>query len=191
MVSGCSLFAYWMGNYISDIIFQTVPAIVAVFGIWAFGLTVPYAWVLFIIVIFANPAFIYAFSFLFEKDDAGSLSVKMIYFLLGIIAPIAISILQVVNETTINIANVLRWFFYPFPVYSLSFGYISISNRDIIKFVKKLSSDPDVFSTDVAGLSLIFLLSFIPFYWILVIMFETKVFDILCCKRGNRNENQG
>lgn len=127
---------------------------------------------LFLITIFANPAFIYFYSFLFDKDETGSIVIKMVYFVLGIIAPLAISILQVVNDTTIKIANVLRWFFYPFPIYSLTFGYMSISNRQIIQFVKKLSETPKSFDESVAGLSLVFLLAAIPFYWILVACFE-------------------
>jgi len=136
-----------------------------------------------LVVIFANPAFVYFFSFLFDKDDSGSLAIKMLYFLLGIIAPITVSILQVLPNT-VDTANILRWFFYPFPAYSLTFGYISIANRQIIQIVDGLSEAPDVYSNKVAGPSMIFLLVSIPFYWILVIMFEFKVFDILFCKRG-------
>lgn len=89
-------------------------------------------------LIFANPAFIYFLTFIFEKEETGSLVVKMIYFIIGIIAPIAISILQVVNSSTANYANILRWFFLPFPIFSLTFGYMSISNIDIIQLVNKL-----------------------------------------------------
>jgi hypothetical protein len=90
------------------------------------------------LLIFANPAFIYFLTFIFEKEETGSLVVKMIYFIIGIIAPIAISILQVVNSSTANYANILRWFFLPFPIFSLTFGYMSISNIDIIQLVNKL-----------------------------------------------------
>jgi hypothetical protein len=44
-------------------------------------------------MIFSNPTFIYFLSFLFEKEETGSLVVKMIYFIIGIIGPITISIL--------------------------------------------------------------------------------------------------
>jgi len=132
MVSGSSLTAYWMGNYIADIIFQAIPAVVGIIGVNVFDIDVPKVWALFFVTIFANPAFIYFFSFFFDKDEAGSLIIKMLYMILGIIAPIVISILQVVNEHTIHIANIMRWFFYPFPIYSLTFGYMSIANRSVI-----------------------------------------------------------
>lgn len=104
----------------------------AIVGIHAFGLTIPYVEVLFILMIFANPAFIYFFSFMFEKDESGSLSIKMLYFIMGIIAPITVSVLEVVNSTTVDVARVLRWFFYPFPVFSLTYGYMAISNIEIV-----------------------------------------------------------
>ena len=108
-----------------------------ILGVWAFGIDVPQVWVLFLVNVFANPAFIYFLSFLFDKEETGSLVLKMIFFVIGIVAPIAIAILQVVNEDTQNVAKILRWFFYPCPIYCLTFGYMSISNRDILKFFSK------------------------------------------------------
>jgi 1,4-dihydroxy-2-naphthoate octaprenyltransferase len=93
MVSGSSLIAYWLGHYIADILFQTLPSVVAIFSIWAFGINVDDVWILFTLLIFANPSFIYFLSFIIEKEETGSLVVKMIYFVIGVIAPIAISIL--------------------------------------------------------------------------------------------------
>ena len=58
-----------------------------------FDIDVPYVWVLFILNVFTNPAFIYFFSFLFDKDETGSLVIKMIYIVIGIIGPITMSIL--------------------------------------------------------------------------------------------------
>lgn len=132
MISGSSLGAYWLGHYIGDIIFQALPAVVGIIGVHAFGIDVPQVEYLFLVTIFANPAFVYFFSFLFEKDETGSLVIKMLYFVLGIIAPIAVSVLLVINSTTNNIASILRWFFYPFPIYSLTYGYMAIAEIQII-----------------------------------------------------------
>ena len=83
-------------------------------------------------MIFANPAFIYFLSFLTEKEETGSLVVKMIYFVIGIICSITVTILQVVNKDTAKIGSWLRWIFYPLPIYSLTFGYMNICNTDVI-----------------------------------------------------------
>ena len=55
---------------------------------------VPYAWLFFVINLFANPVFVYAVSFFFNRDEAGSLAIKVIYFVFGIIAPITVLILE-------------------------------------------------------------------------------------------------
>jgi hypothetical protein len=86
------------------------------------------------------------------------------------------------------VANILKWFFYPFPVYSLTFGYMSIANRALIQFVNKETTEPAIFSDEIAGPSLYFLIAAIPFYWILVVCFEKKLFD---CKRGGGNQAGG
>tara|TARA_B110000285_G_C14818499_1_gene465349 strand:+ start:241 stop:450 length:210 start_codon:yes stop_codon:yes gene_type:complete len=41
MISGCSLTAYWMGNYIADILNQGLLSIIAIVSIHAFGLEIP------------------------------------------------------------------------------------------------------------------------------------------------------
>jgi hypothetical protein len=93
MISGCSIGAYWMGNYLADIILQFVPAFMGILGVHAFGLDVKNVEYLFLVTIFTNPAFNYFFSFLFDNAEPGSHSIKAIFLLFGIIAPISMSIL--------------------------------------------------------------------------------------------------
>lgn len=64
---------------------------------------------------------------------------------------------------------------------------MSIANRQLIQFVNKQTTEPDIFSDQIAGPSLYFLIGAIPFYWILVICFEKKIFD---CKKGSGATNQ-
>ena len=140
--------------------------------------------------IFANPVFIYFLSFLFEKDDTGSFALKVIFLLFAMIAPVVISVLQVVNDDTRAVALTLRWFFYPFPAFALTFGYISIANRAIMaQWTGGLAPViPGSFAMNVAGPSLIFLCGSIPFYWALIAMIEMKCFDrLMCWKRSNRD----
>ena len=100
MISGSSLAAYWMGHYIADIIFHLFAAAGGILGVHAFGLDVPNVEWLFFVTAFSNPVFIYFFSFLFDKEDSGSLMIKVVYLVIGAVAPIAISFLQVINPTT-------------------------------------------------------------------------------------------
>lgn len=129
-------------------------------------------------------------SFIFKKEEAGSLFMKMIHFVMGLIAPIAFVVLQFINEKTKKIYNTLRWFCYPFPIFSLIFGYINISNRQILMWINELEEEPDVFSKYVSGYSMIFLCCSIPFFWLQVALFENKVYSIDRCFRGKAKTNK-
>ena len=83
------------------------------------------------------------------------------------------------NENTADVAKWLRWFFYPFPVYSLTFGYMSICNRDIIQIINRLTKRPKPLDDTVAGPSYDYLIASIFIYWILIASFELKYFDLL------------
>ena len=90
MVSGSSFAAYWIGTYLGDIVFQSIPCVIAIVGVKIFNLPLPYVWVLFLINLLANPVFVYACSLLFRRDDAGSNAIKGIYFFFGLVGPIII-----------------------------------------------------------------------------------------------------
>lgn len=93
MVSGSSLPAYWLSNYFADVIFHALGGSIALLGIYMFDVSVPDIHYLFILIVFANPVFVYFITFFFEKDESGSLAINIIFFIFGIIAPISLSIL--------------------------------------------------------------------------------------------------
>ena len=61
---------------------------------------------------------------------------RLFYFVFGGIAPIAIQVLQVINEETLAWADFLKQYFNYIPPYNLTFGYISISNIRILEILK-------------------------------------------------------
>ena len=193
MVSGASKPAYWLGHYIGDVVFQFIPSIVSIICIeWIFKIDVPYAWVLFVVNVFANSAFIYALSFFFEKEDSGSLTVKMIYFIFGIIGPIVVGILQIVNDSTKKVGDILQWFGYPIPIYSLSGGYKAIANKEIIALLNKVNYQYGSFDKAIALYPLLYLIISIPFYWFIVFLFERNTFSFIASlftRTPNNREN--
>ncbi|TNV87329.1 hypothetical protein FGO68_gene5519 [Halteria grandinella] len=179
-LSGMNLPAYWISHYLIDIIFQAPPSIAAMIGIQIFNIDLPQAWTLILIFVFVNPLFIYAFSCLFESTSSASLVTRLSYVFIGAILPIAFQFLLIFPQT-VETAKVLRWFFYCLPIYSLNYGVSNIASREIMGIVfKKDLSDP--LNIDVAGTSLIFLLGMIPIFWIILFLYESKVFRIRGCR---------
>jgi hypothetical protein len=126
MVSGSSVFAYWAGNYVADIFIQAIPAIVGLIFVQVFNITVPQVWLLFLLIVLANPVFVYALSFMFAKEDAGSFAIKLLYMTFGFVAPFAMSFLQIFPSTE-ETAKVLRWIFMLLPIYDLCHGFMMIT----------------------------------------------------------------
>jgi hypothetical protein len=85
-----------------------------------------------------------------------------------------------VFPNTSDVANVLRWPFYIFPIFSLTSGYMSIGNKVILaQLAAKNPLDvniPSSYAWNVAGPSLVFLFASIPFYWSVVFLIETKLY---------------
>ena len=93
MISGSSLSAYWISQYISDVLFQVPHATLAIAGVWIFKIDAPEVMYLFFGIVMVNPLFIYVrllvlFYFFFDKEDSASMAIKIVYFLYGIIFPI-------------------------------------------------------------------------------------------------------
>lgn len=92
-MSGASINAYFLANFAVDVILHLIIEGATIIYIHVFGLDIPQVWVLCLLFALANPAFIYFWSLLFEKEGAASSSIRIIFILFGCILPMACSIL--------------------------------------------------------------------------------------------------
>ena len=182
MVSGSSVFAYWAGNYVADVFIQAIPAVVGLIFVKVFDIIAPKVWVLFGLIVLANPVFVYALSFLFAKEDAGSFAIKLLYMTFGFVAPFAMSFLAIF-PTTEDTAKVLRWFFMLLPIYDLCHGFMMITQIDLTQIVLQIFTETlTPYDTRIAGYDALFLALALPLNWGIVFAFEFKVFDFLMCR---------
>lgn len=66
-ISGVSLPAYWLGLYISDIIFSSISTVSIIILIYIYDIDCPGGWALLVMNTFANPIFIYFLSSFFSQ----------------------------------------------------------------------------------------------------------------------------
>ena len=135
MVSGASRTAYWASNFVVDFAYHQLIALIARLGIHLFEIDAPDIEHVFFYFSLTNTVFIYAFSFFFDTDSKASVFVRILYFVLGGVAPIAIQVLQVVNPATQEVGRMLSEYFYPWPIYNLNNSYLSIKHRNIIALI--------------------------------------------------------
>jgi hypothetical protein len=56
---------------------------------------------------------------------------------MGLVAPIVVSILGFLSTDLAKASDVIRWFGYPFPIYSLTYSFLGLSYRSLFKIIKK------------------------------------------------------
>jgi hypothetical protein len=86
----------------------------------------PNAWVFFIVYIFINPVFVYALSAMFQSEATASIMIRIIYIILGVIFPVILASLLYLPDTY-ALGQILRWFFFIFPIFSLDYGILVIA----------------------------------------------------------------
>lgn len=93
MVSGASKLAYWTANFFVDFSYHMLIGLVARVSVHCLEIDAPDLEYIFLTFSIVNPLFVYALSFLFDTDSKASVVVRIIYFALGGVAPIAIMVL--------------------------------------------------------------------------------------------------
>ena len=141
MVSGASKLAYWASNFFVDFIYHQMIAQIARASIHYMGIDVPDVEYVFLAFSLVNPFFVYGLSFLFDTDAKASVIVRILYFVLGAVAPIAIQVLSVVNPRTREIGEYLAEYFINWPMFNLNHGYLSIKHRRMISLLAKEHKD--------------------------------------------------
>lgn len=155
----------------------------------------PGGWLLLVINTFANPIFVYFLSSFFTQQNIARQAVLFIYLLASVMLPLVIAILQVVTDTTKEVARILKWCFMPIPVFSTCLGMLNIILRKFLTFIFYNDgslgiSDPfesndrftngnfadglKPFDKQIALWMLLFLLFAIVVYWVLLVLIEGR-----------------
>lgn len=167
-----------MSHYVKDIVLQFFPSIFAIFLIFVYDMELPSVWILIVINIFANPPFLYAMSFIFQKAESASTAVGFLLFLVGFLGPIAVFILTIIDDTR-DIAVAIKYPLSLIPLFAVSSGIITISMRFFIALLSASESErlrvttPEPFDDVAAGVQLKMILISIPIYWLIIAIIDS------------------
>ncbi|KAG7398223.1 ATP-binding cassette sub- A member 12 [Phytophthora boehmeriae] len=143
LVSGVSLTAFWLANYLWDLMIctsETFPAVI----------------VLFILFGFAICPFTYCLSFLFKEHAASQTFTMKINFVLGVVLMIVSYILDVI-ESTKSVNSVLIFIWRLSPLFNLGNGLLSLVLNELNALLDGTTEKKSPFGTDLMGFELIFL----------------------------------
>ncbi|KAJ8535329.1 hypothetical protein ON010_g13409 [Phytophthora cinnamomi] len=171
LVSGVSLTAFWVANYLWDLMMYIVPCVAAIILIKAFDIsaltgnsecssctseTFPAVIVLFILFGFAICPFTYCLSFLFKEHAASQTFTMKINFLLGVVLMIVSYILDVINSTK-SVNSVLKFIWRLSPLFDLGNGLLSLVLNELDTLQDGTTKKKSPFSTDLMGAEMIYL----------------------------------
>lgn len=101
-ISGLSLPAYWIGHYISDVVFSMITTGTILILMGVYDAKVVGGPVLILLMSLANPIFIYvASSFFFNANNARN-GILFIYLFIGVIVPFILPLIQFINKSTFD-----------------------------------------------------------------------------------------
>lgn len=134
-----------------------------------------------ILLLFAivNPCFVYSMTFFFETDSKASVLIRIMFFVLGGVAPITIQILRVVNPRTNQIGEMLKPYFVPWPIYNLTMSYISIINRQMLTLYHESNTPLEPLDFKIAGESYEYLQVCFLYCFSFLILCEIGVYNSL------------
>lgn len=99
------------------------------------------------------------------------------FFAVGGIAPIVMQILNIINRQTIEWADYFKPYFYYFPIYNLSIGYIGIQNKSLIEKVYRRDGEMTTWDWLIAGESVFRMLIELFVYYSAVMFYEYRIYD--------------
>ncbi|KAG2766856.1 ABC transporter A family member 1 [Phytophthora cactorum] len=171
LVSGVSLPAFWLANYLWDLFTYIVPFIAAIVLIQIFDIaaftgndcvsctseTFSAIVLLFILFGLAICPFTYCLSYFFKEHASAQTYIIMINFLLGVVLMVVSFILDVVSESSSDANKVLKFFWRLSPLFNLGSALLNQCLSEIGAAFGRTSGTISPFKMDVMGWELLYL----------------------------------
>ncbi|GMF14304.1 unnamed protein product [Phytophthora lilii] len=171
LVSGVSLPAFWLANYLWDLLTYVIPfiaaiALIQIFDIAAFtgndcvsctSQTFPAIVFLFILFGLAICPFTYCLSYFFKEHASAQTYTIMANFLLGVVLMVVSFILDVVSESSADANKVLKFFWRLSPLFNLGSALLNQCTSEIGAAFGRTTGTVSPFEMDIMGWELLYL----------------------------------
>ena len=204
LISGLSIFTYWLNNYIFEIIKFFFISLFSLLILYAFNFYEKYLITFFVLYGPALISFTYCISYFINSEGQGQTIILLINLLFGALGGSAILILRT-NKELKNIAEIASYFLRLVPTFCICYGYNELLSKKLlyaidnfkldiedIELFKKKYNDPEIVMNYIK-VDFIYLALEIVIYTGLLILLENKNYLIwkLNCKNKKENINIG
>ena len=182
IISGISLFSYWVSNYIFELIKYYFIGGIGLFFIYLVNYYKKYLFILYLEYGPAMVSFTYLFSFIFKSEEKAQTSVLLINLLIGALGGSSILIMRL-NEKLYKKARTLAYIFKIIPSFCFCYGYNVLLNEGNLK-------NENILDFEFIKGDFIYLGIESVFYLLILIFFENsnKLF-IFCYTSSEKNKN--
>lgn len=174
-LSGMSITAYWISNYIWDVVNFAIPILLAIIVMYIYqvqnliGENFGAFFLLLIFYAISIPPFTYVASFLFTNHSTAQNVLVMVYILSGAILLIVSVVLDIIPSTR-DANKTIKFFFRLIPNFCLGNGIAELQVRKTV--IATLGKPKGAFDMEVVGYNLIFMTWEAIFYMGLVFLIE-------------------
>ena len=179
MISGVSLVAYWLVNFLLDLLKHIIPAVLCSLSILAYDIGIytdnsddyRAMWTLMILGGIAQAPFSYMFSFFFKNHSTAQVFMLIFSFLTGTVGTAFMFVMHLFDSTR-DAAKALSWILKIFPNFSFGWGVLNIGAKDFMSFIDNRDEAYNAFDINSAGGCILLLGIMTVVYFLIVIGFE-------------------
>ncbi|GLE03144.1 hypothetical protein PINS_up012023 [Pythium insidiosum] len=171
LVSGVSLPAFWLANYMWDLLTYSIPFFAAIIMIQAFDIaaftgngcsvctseTYPAIVLMFVLFGLAISPFTYVMSYFFRDHASSQVYTIMANFVLGVVLMVVSFVLDVISASSKDANKVLKFFWRLSPLYCLGTGLLNQSIKEITANFGFSTKKPSPFDMDLMGWEMLYL----------------------------------
>jgi hypothetical protein len=133
-ISSMSRIAYWIVNYIFELVKYYFTCGVCIFLLWIFDYYERYLELLYVLYGPAMVSFTYILSFIFQNESTAQNIVILINFVIGALGSVVVLLLRGMDNTYED-AKILEYIFAILPSFCFNFGYDLLLNKLIIYII--------------------------------------------------------
>ena len=177
-ISSMSRIAYWIVNYIFELVKYYFTCGVCIFLLWIFDYYERYLELLYVLYGPAMVSFTYILSFIFQNESTAQNIVILINFVIGALGSVVVLLLRGMDNTYED-AKILEYIFAILPSFCFNFGYDLLLNKLII-YIIDYPEKWMFFKDDEVIKNFNFLLSMVIYLALEIFIYTVILFIIEC-----------
>ena len=194
-ISGVSIFAYWLINFLFELIKYYFTAGICLLILWAFNFVPNYFYICYLL--YGPPMIMvtYFFSFFFDSESGAQNFLILFNLVFGSLGSTVVILLRAIDKST-KAAKVAAFFIRIIPSFAFGYGYNLLLNGKLILFIDYsinyiLKPESIYISLEYAGSDVLFLGCAFVIFMVFIIIMEFNAYSVEEVDDGLLHQDEG